>query len=97
MLNPTEQALELARLQNQKDKGEEKTYQVQKQEEGHQPQARYQGPPKAILKDSWTKFKEKESPNLQRQKSFKNRGTKCKPLGDVFKEAKSHSRNKCEN
>ena len=28
---------------------------------------------------------------MQRQKSFKNKGTKCKRSGDVFKEAKSHN------
>ena len=29
--------------------------------------------------------------------AFENKGTKCERSGDVFKEAKSHSRNKCEN
>ena len=40
------------------------------------------------------KFQEKKNPILAEAKGFKIRGTKCKQSGDVFKEARSHNRNK---
>ena len=49
----------------------------------------YQGPPKAILNTSRTRNKEKGSTNLQRRKSFENRGTKCKRPWDVLRKLRA--------
>ena len=48
-------------------------YQGQKQDEGHQPQVRYQGPPKAVLNNSRKKFKKKKEAQTCRGKKKASR------------------------
>ena len=66
-------ALEPRKTSKQKDRGEEKTYQGQKQDEGHQPQVRYQGPPKVVLNISRTRFKKKEAQTYRGKKTLRTR------------------------